>query len=361
MLEMKRMNLLQQEYKTIILKYQNAITTGNISSAEIKKMFDDIHLLWIKNNPYIQYFLSNISINDNISFLAGAIHVDVTNNGHTEMAFSGQKTIINDPVSKMSIYFEQDTGLQEKMMPFFQAVMMDIVKVLSDYDVDYIILPLDSVRDKDRDNQMGELRTIADQCILQMFEDDNITVEIIQGLSFEEIETKIPQAILTGLLYSSVNDMHLPLRDRVERNIGEGLGFDVIGDSTDGEKFILATSQFIMQCFDVFSVSASYNITPFIRNPILMNYMLLLYEGVKMIASDELINRCLICFYTQQLIEQEALNYTFLRSNYGHNNFVGKAYKMLMKKHMTFPNANPDVLRNEITAFFKDFRRSLPF
>ena len=58
---------------------------------------------------------------------------------------------------------------------------------------------------------------------------------------------------------------------------------------------------------------------------------------------------------------ESADNYTSLRSNYGRNNYVGKAYEMLTKKHMTFPNAKPDVLRDEITTFFKDFRRSLPF
>ena len=357
MLEIKRMKIVQEEYGIIIQRYQNKILDDTLDCFDIRKMFDDIRLFWIKNMVFVRYFLSEITVEDNIAFLAGSVHVDVEENGHVEMAFSGEKIIINDPVLKVSTFFEREDMRfdNKKLLSFFRTVMTDLIRVITDLGDDFLIIPLDKIREEFEGVRMDDYSAISDQCILQMFKDEYDSIDSIAEFSYEELERKIRPEILNVLMFSSTNDIKLHLGIRIEKNINEAFGSDALKEYSDGEKFILATSQHIMQCIDTFCLGTAYNITPFVRNPILINYMIMLYDLIKQFTSVELINRCLICFYSQMILCNESVDYKDVRTKYGCENYVGAVYSTMLKKDLIFPNVSLEEIKDEILRCFKSF------
>ena len=181
MLEIKRMKIVQEEYGIIIQRYQNKILDDTLDCFDIRKMFDDIRLFWIKNMVFVRYFLSEITVEDNIAFLAGSVHVDVEENGHVEMAFSGEKIIINDPVLKVSTFFEREDMRfdNKKLLSFFRTVMTDLIRVITDLGDDFLIIPLDKIREEFEGVRMDDYSAISDQCILQMFKDEYDSIDSI--------------------------------------------------------------------------------------------------------------------------------------------------------------------------------------
>lgn len=106
MFDTKRFAAIKNAYAEILSNYKSEILDRNITELRLKSLFQEIELLWYRHKEYIEFSLRNITKADNVSFLAGAVYLDIKNDGHKEFSLLGKYRVINDPLKKMSIFFE---------------------------------------------------------------------------------------------------------------------------------------------------------------------------------------------------------------------------------------------------------------
>ena len=58
------------EYKILLEKYEYKIE--NFTIADYKKLIGDVKMFWYRNHKSIEYFISHITEDDRVAFLAGA-------------------------------------------------------------------------------------------------------------------------------------------------------------------------------------------------------------------------------------------------------------------------------------------------
>ena len=62
-------------------------------------------MFWYRNRKSIEYFVSHITEDDKVAFLAGAVRLDIVSNGHYEYILVGRVRLINEPLLKMAILY----------------------------------------------------------------------------------------------------------------------------------------------------------------------------------------------------------------------------------------------------------------
>lgn len=75
MLELKSMKRIMDEYRVLLEKYESKL--DNLSISEHKKLIGEIKLFWYRNKKVIEYFLENITVEDEVAFLAGWSYVKI--------------------------------------------------------------------------------------------------------------------------------------------------------------------------------------------------------------------------------------------------------------------------------------------
>ncbi|WP_054750233.1 hypothetical protein [Ruminiclostridium josui] len=98
MIELKPIQRMMSEYKILLEKYEPILEELTIS--EYKRLIGEIKMFWYRNQKYVDYFVSHITEDDEVAFLAGAVRLDIVNNGHYEYILVGKKRLINDPLLK---------------------------------------------------------------------------------------------------------------------------------------------------------------------------------------------------------------------------------------------------------------------
>lgn len=106
MIEIKPIIRIQTEYRSLLAYYEKDIRQNNISNTKLKALFTEVETFWYKNKSVIRFFLNNLDYNDDVAFLAGAVHADAKNYGYIEFSLLGALRIINDPLSKMSTFLK---------------------------------------------------------------------------------------------------------------------------------------------------------------------------------------------------------------------------------------------------------------
>lgn len=94
---------MMKEYLDILEKYEDKIEQFELE--DIKKLIGEVRLFWYRQENYIRYFLSNIEKDDDVTYLSGAVRLDIKNWGHSEFVLVKGVRIINDPILKMSTFY----------------------------------------------------------------------------------------------------------------------------------------------------------------------------------------------------------------------------------------------------------------
>ena len=92
-----------KEYLSIIEKYEDKINC--FEEKDIKMLIGEVRLFWYRQQGYIKYFLSNIDKEDYVTYLSGAVRLDIKNAGHKEYVLVKGCRLINDPLIKMSVFY----------------------------------------------------------------------------------------------------------------------------------------------------------------------------------------------------------------------------------------------------------------
>ena len=92
MIELKPIKRIMNEYKILLEKYEDKIE--NFTIADYKKLIGDVKMFWYRNHKSIEYFISHITEDDRVAFLAGAVRLDIVNNGHYEYVLVGKIRLV---------------------------------------------------------------------------------------------------------------------------------------------------------------------------------------------------------------------------------------------------------------------------
>lgn len=318
MIEFKPIQKIQEEYLYLLKRNLNLLKQATNKEKQYYCFFEEISLFWLKKNEIIHFFLDKIELQDKCSFLAGAMYVDIENNGHYEFAPCGKIHIINDPITKLRVFYIKNLDInRQRINEYFNKVITDAINILQKYPGTFIYLPLDEVFSEAQEDKEDFLKETSFWLISNLFNDPCKTEHefLNKYQSIGEIEKDINPELRNMLIFTDADDKSLSLKDRIERNITASNIFtsSLRRKMSEAEIFIMVTGQYFMQILDIIAVTFSYTLIPFIRSEIVFNYLLMtysLFEDNK--STIELLEQTLVAFIFTRIYR----NYNFSRVDF---------------------------------------------
>lgn len=357
MLEVKPIIRIQKEYRMLLAMYEQDIRAKGISDFKLKALFTEVKVFWYRNRSYINFFLNNIKFEDDVAFLAGAVYVDILNDGHKEFSLLGRKRIINDPLSKMSIFFKNDALPinYERIKNYVYTVTVDLLEMLDYYSEDFWIVPLNDINEDDHRRHIKELSSLAESCILAAFENQYSSIEefLHENSTYEDIEKHVSQHALEYFVYTAVSDSKLSLRERVQKYCMNTMNSDELKKThREPEIFLMVSTQLIMQCFDIFLTAAEYKIVPFIRNDVVFCYLGLFFNLISQIVDQETLNRTIIAYIAQSRYDFGKIPYQEFIKNTGNNILVNRVLYQLKTMNRLFPTVQLNDIAKLLDTYY---------
>lgn len=317
-MEFKAINRIQKEYQLLLKRYEPKVLSGNISLDEIKVLIEEVQLFWYKHNSTITYFLNNISLKDRVSYLAGAVRLDIMNDGHYEFGIMGNYRIINDPIAKMSTFYKPEaSGLDYNYInQYFADTYVDTLCLLEKYSDDFWILPLELIYENEKREYFRETSKLALDILFNFFKKplDSMETFLDRYQTYEEIEAELVDGAIEHLIYNDFKDSGLTLRERIEKHIKETGKMLLNMDMSEPEIFIMFTSQHLMQILNIVNVALQFKMCPFIRNDVVFSYFLLVYSNCSKEFEREVIYETLIGFVSQKMVDLTVFTYDEYKS-----------------------------------------------
>lgn len=346
MLEVKLIRRIQKEYGQLLQSHESELEA--MTEAKLRLMIQEVKNFWYRNRKPTEYILNHIAEEDKVAFLAGAIKLDISNSGHYEFIHAGKHRIVCDPFYKMSAFYI-NSGIDMDFKYFnnyFVEGIKDALDIVRKYSDDFWIFPIEYIGDSENRDYRKELCESAEIILLRLIDDS--TLETIEDFcqkyrTYEEIE----QHIITGapgrLLYNSYQDSRKNLREKIEEYIAENSAVQSLYEDLDEPKrFVILTTQYIMQAIGIINTAQKYHMRPFIRNGIAFNYYRLLCEAFEgMVESTSFFETYLL--YLIQKIDMTSMDYNEAKKRFGNGKLleaVMNAYDDEKKtiNHLPLPN-----------------------
>ena len=168
MIEIKIINQISLQYLSLLEKYKSY---KSMSMDDCKHLIGEIKLFWYRHKRSVLYFLNNIEADDEVSFLAGAVKLDILSNGHYKYIISGKYRIINDPFLKFSVFYS--CSAEDIQSSYFNKYLCgcvnDLITMLKSYPEDFYVLPIEYIDTKTMNSYSSELIQTAEKIVLSMF------------------------------------------------------------------------------------------------------------------------------------------------------------------------------------------------
>ena len=319
-MEIRPIQKIQKDYYILLKKYEKKFLHGNITNDEIKMLIEDVQVFWYMHNSYVIYFLNNISIQDRVAYLSGAVRLDIKNNGHYEFGIIGNYRIVNEPFLKMKVFYQNN--LNEFNYVYINHYVIDtytdVMEILEKYVDDFWILPLDSILENDRNAYIDTIKELANKLFFQFFKKTINSMEEFYNTygTYEEIEKGLVPNAKEHIIFNDFRDISLSIRDRVDKFIQENQEAVPNIDLSDSEKFVMFTCQHLMQIIDIMDIMIQFNMCPFIRSDVVFSYFLLLYSNYSDIISYEIAFDIFVGFVSQKAFDFSDFEYDIYKKNF---------------------------------------------
>lgn len=349
MFDTKRFAAIKNAYAEILSNYKSEILDRNITELRLKSLFQEIELLWYRHKEYIEFSLRNITKADNVSFLAGAVYLDIKNDGHKEFSLLGKYRVINDPLKKMSIFFEANNLPinYERIKNYIYDVGEDLFSFFA-LDCKYsFVFPLTPILRNDEKERNREIHLLAQKMILSLFNESHDNLENIakEEISFEDIESKLDKQVMDQLVYLSLKDKDFSLRERIENYYNDTIDYATLRQNkTEFDIFLLITSQFLMQAIDIIDLAYMYNMIPFIRNEVVLSYVTLLVANLDDSLDFESLNKTFIAYVIQSAFDFSDIDYLDLLCTEGNGVLIDIIYDRLKAEEKLFPSFSFEII-----------------
>lgn len=342
MLVLNPLKKIMIEYRRLLERYEPKLEQLQIS--DYKRLIGEVRLFWYRNKNYIDYFLSNIDEEDKVAFLAGAVKLDVVNNGHMEYIMVGKYRLINDPLVKFASFYHADNGeISFKYTnSYLNECIQDMLIVFREYADDFYFLPMEFIDSMQGKEYYTMLSDAAQKIVLSMF---TVEYEDMQQLyddndSYEDIETKLLPHVKAQLAFNELGDIQLSLREKCQKYVQENKKImPALNDLEESVIFYVAVSQYCMQVLSIIMIMKNYHIIPFIRNDITFLYFSMIYHSniINEFSAEEYMNTY-IPYVVQKAFDFSDMGYHKLKGGLGNGKLIDVIIASFDNEYIPFPN-----------------------
>lgn len=282
MIETKPLKRIMKEYLSVLEKYEDRIDC--FDQKDLKRLIGEIRLFWYRQQGYIRYFLSNIDKGDNVTYLSGAVRLDIKNSGHKEYILVKGYRIINDPLIKISVFYHgtDDEINFENTNRYLKDCFLDLLVLLREYSDDFFVVPVETITLSDNEEYHGAIVGAAENMLLSLFSKKYVSVEEMQNdnVTFEDIENHMPEWIKERLVFASLEDSKLSIRKKCENALQLDKQYIPYMESmSESSLFFILLIQHCMGAIATFNSMKNLRIMPYIRDDIAFQYFDLLFHS----------------------------------------------------------------------------------
>lgn len=341
MVEKKYLNKIMRAYLSLLEKYENSIE--NFQQENIKRLIGEVQLFWYRQQRFIEYFISNIEKKDRVAYLAGAVRLDIVNDGHLDYVLVGKYRIVNDPIIKLSTFYrgtEKELNF-EYMNRYLKDCIVDLLLLLRKYQRDFWVLPIEPFIVSDRDKYYSLLGDAAEKMVMALFrtEYSELKTLIDSKCSYEEIESKLLPGMNERLIFDSLEDVHLSLRDKCKRYLASNENvMPIIKEFSEAQIFFMIINQYCMQALSIANLMLNCNMIPFIRNDVSFQFFSLVFHSniMKNLSNEDYL-QVYIPYVLQKTVNFADKPYDELVSTAGNGKLVNYIIDSLESRDIVFP------------------------
>ncbi len=270
----------QDIYYEKLVEYQKTISGSDISIKKITVILDDIKFFWLERLEIVEFELEELATNYRCFLLSGAIYLNISSKEHYYFKSLGDFHLLSDPLLKMEAYFrllEGDTD-NECQIEYFKDIFNDMVEILKNYRYCFFVLPINEITNRGIEDRLEVLQTFYVRFISNLFQKDFDNEEMFCKAysTYEEIENDLDDQELRYLIINDYNDSKLSLRKRIERYSEIQMGAsDIMDNKSEAQSFWIIFYSQISQIADTFLTCTYLGLTPYIRNEVTFNYLML--------------------------------------------------------------------------------------
>ena len=282
LIETKPLKKIMQEYLSVLEKYEDKIDC--FEENDIKRLIGDVRLFWYRQKRYIYYFLSNIDKEDNVTYLSGAVRLDIRNSGHKEYIIVKGCRLINDPLVKMSTFY---SGTDSEMNfgtvnSYLKDCFFDMLLLLREYSEDFFLIPLETITITENREYYKALNDAANQMLLLLFSKPYSSIEEMKNdnSSYEDLERHLHSWIKERIVFDTIEDNKLSIEEKCKKALVKGNKYiPFMGTMSESALFFSLVNQHCMRAIATFDCMKNLRIMPYIRNDVAFQYFDLLFHS----------------------------------------------------------------------------------
>lgn len=326
MVELKPVKRIMNDYRVLLERYEANL--DNFSIADYKRLIGDVKMFWYRNRKSIDFFISHITEDDKVAFLAGAARLDIVGNGHYEYVLVGKIRLINEPLLKMATFYKgaEDEINFEYINRYVKECIQDVLLLLREYTDDFYILPIEYITINDGDEYHSVLSKAADNMILSMFSTEYNGVKdfYANNKTYEDIENNLLPQIREQLVFDGLEDVKMSLRDRCTTYLkSNGYIMPIMKNMNEAQLFYLLVVQFCMQAIGIVMTMDVHHMIPFIRNDVVFQYFTILAQSnLSSRFTEQKFLNTYIPYVVQKAFDFSDKEYNFVKEQMGNGKMI---------------------------------------
>lgn len=303
------LNNIQREYLDILQRFTPEVESNDFYYQAVS-LIDKCELFWMSKRLEILTILDGLSINNKCFLLSGAIYLGVDKSDHYSFGSIGDLNIINDPVIKMKGFFIKDSEVvSNELKHYFIDAILDTIVVLREYFDYFFVVSLDSLMSSDFEENQKLAESIYWDIISGLLACDIRSIEALQTKysTIQQLEKALGD-FSKQFVFSDISDSELSLGKRVDKWLEYGKQMVGIEHQNEICRFFYASFSQIQQAVDILIKCLRFNIYPYIRSAITIQYFLLIGGAF---SNDKALITCIeyaiICFLFDNYVVQEQI------------------------------------------------------
>lgn len=354
MVELKPIKRIVDEYRILLERYEDNLENFTIS--DYKRLIGEIKMFWYRNRKSINYLLSHITEDDKVAFLAGAVRLDIMNNGHYEYVLVGKVRLINEPLLKMAAFYNgtEDEINFDYTNQYVKECIQDTLILLREYEDDFYILPIEYITMSECEEYSFALSDVAEKMILSMFsiEYNDIQDFCSRNKTYEDIENNLLPQIKNLLIFCGLEDLKMSLRGKCNNYLkSNGNIIPFMKNMGESQLFSLLVMQFCMQAIAIVMIMDMYHMIPFIRNDVTFQYFTILSQlDIASVFIKQKYLNVYIPYVVQKTFDFSDYEYNFVKIHMGNEKMIDAIINMIEEEKIPVPEEIIKCVENYISS-----------
>lgn len=334
-------DLLRDELQKLQIEYRNILeqASKNIYQKESDAIIDEINIFWYKNKKLIQCILRYLHKPYSAYVFTAATIMDLDDYEHYPFVSLGKYHLWDDPICKYAeVARKVDNPFGQKLREQIISTINDNIKILDRASEIIYILPIRLLSDIDA----KMLHNAAQNVFLSMFK-ENLNFENYRKnfRTISDIKNGLLSGVEKSIVFSEEDDNTLDLETRF-RNYKEYTVLPLSIEATDAEVFWFGIYGYILQVFDILFMCSEYQLIPYIRFKVAIQYILMIYPNYRNNQElKDMMFKCIIAHVLHITFDKEKIFNINFREYYQtiqNYNFENRLFSDLQNKKISLSN-----------------------